>query len=131
MTTGTMTGARGAEKATGRAGRTAPGHAVTSQPFFVPAVLIGLFAVPLILGLPPNRLYGVRTRKTLADHRVWYGANKLGGWCLLVSGVFYLLIAAMVPDAGADVRVWSLHLAAFVAPLVLSLLLIRSYLTRR
>lgn len=28
-------------------------------------------------------------------------------------------------------RVWSLHLAAFAAPLVLSLLLIRSYLARR
>jgi uncharacterized membrane protein len=104
---------------------------MTSQPFFIPAILIGLFAVPLILGFPPNRVYGVRTRKTLGDHRVWYGANKLGGWCLLGSGVFYLLIAAAVPGAAADVRVWSLHLAAFVAPVVLSLLLIRSYLTRR
>jgi len=28
-------------------------------------------------------------------------------------------------------RVWSLHLTAFLAPVVLSLLVIRNYLTRR
>jgi len=45
---------------------------VTGQPFIVPAVLIALLSVPLILGLvPPNRFYGVRTRKTLAGDQIW------------------------------------------------------------
>ena len=104
---------------------------MTSQPFFIPAILIGLLAVPLILGIPPNRVYGVRTRRTLSDRRLWYRANRFGGWCLLVATLVYLLIAALTPDGGgAGLRVWAVHLVAFVAPLALGLLLIGRYLRR-
>ena len=104
---------------------------MTTQPFFVPAVLIGLLALPLILGIPPNPLYGVRTRRTLAERRLWYRANRFGGWCLLAATIVYLLIAALTPDGGgADLGVWGLHLVAFVVPLALSLLLIGRYLKR-
>ena len=103
---------------------------MTAQPFFVPAVLIGLVAIPLILGIPPNRLYGVRTRRTLSDRRLWYRANRFGGWCLLAATMAYLLIAALTPDGGTDLRVWVLHLVAFVGPLALGLLLIGRYLKR-
>jgi hypothetical protein len=40
---------------------------MSSQPFFVPAVIIFVVSLPLVLGLVPrNRIYGIRTRKTLS-----------------------------------------------------------------
>lgn len=53
---------------------------MVDQPFFLPAAIIGVLEIPLILGLVPrNRLYGVRTSKTLADDHAWYPANRVGG----------------------------------------------------
>jgi uncharacterized membrane protein len=53
---------------------------MTHQPFFVPAVLIFVLAIPLVLGLiPRNRFYGVRTAKTLSRDDIWYRANRFGG----------------------------------------------------
>jgi uncharacterized membrane protein len=107
---------------------------MTGQPFFIPAVLIALISVPLILGLVPrNRLYGVRTRKTLSDDRIWYPANRLGGWLLLASSALYVLISTVVPYEAptGSLAVWLLHLGAFVGPLLVSLLWIRQFLSRQ
>jgi uncharacterized membrane protein len=53
---------------------------MNERPFLIPALLIAAAAVPLILGLVPrNRLYGVRTPRTLSADRIWYPANRLGG----------------------------------------------------
>jgi hypothetical protein len=60
------------------------GEAMTNQPFFVPALLIGIAAIPLILGLVPrNRMYGFCTSRTLSDDSVWYRSNRFGGWGLV------------------------------------------------
>ncbi len=102
-----------------------------SQPFFVPAVLFILLAIPLILGLMPrNWGYGIRTRKTLSDDRSWYPANRFGGWAILVSSVIYLVVAVLFPDnsGGVNLAAWLIHLAAFVLPLLISLLLVRAYI---
>ncbi len=107
---------------------------MTGQPFFVPAILIALLAAPLILGLVPrNRVYGVRTRKTLAEDGIWYPANRLGGWLLLASSALYLLISTVVPyEAPAgSLAAWLLHLGAFVGPLLVSVLWIRQFLSRQ
>jgi uncharacterized membrane protein len=104
---------------------------LTAQPFLIPAVLIALLAIPLILGVvPPNRIYGVRTRRTLSDARVWYAANRAGGWLLLAASVVYLLVAALAPYAVAPRGrlLWALHLLGFLAPLLLGFLLLRRYL---
>ena len=102
-----------------------------SQPFFVPASIILVLALPLILGLiPPNRLYGVRTVETLADKQRWYQANRYGGWALLVSSLLYLGVAARFPSVVAgktQFGLWLVHLVAFAGPLAVSLLLIRRY----
>jgi|SRR6266536_3015455 len=104
------------------------------QPFFWPAILILLLAIPLILGLiPRNRAYGVRTSKTLADDRVWHHANRYGGRAFLVSSVIYLAAAGVLPISVSgrdDFGRWLLHLCAFVFPLVASLLRIRSYVKK-
>lgn len=107
---------------------------MTEQPFFVPAILIALVSAPLILGLVPrNPVYGVRTRKTLSDDRIWYPVNRLGGWLLLASSALYVLISAVVPyEAPAgSLAVWLLHLGAFVGPLLVSVLWIRQFLGRQ
>jgi uncharacterized membrane protein len=47
----------------------------------------GLFVIlglPLVAGrVPPNALYGYRTRRTLSDPTAWYPANRVCGyWCI-------------------------------------------------
>jgi SdpI/YfhL protein family len=50
-------------------------------------VLVGL-SIPLILRkVPPNRAYGFRVPRTLADPAVWYEANAYSGKCVLLAGV--------------------------------------------
>jgi hypothetical protein len=86
--------------------------------------------MPLALGvIPPNRVYGVRTRGTLADAGRWYAVNRVGGWCLLAASLCYLAMSAVLlpPGSGGDVASWLLHLAAFMAPLALGILVIYRY----
>lgn len=102
-------------------------------PFFIPSILIIVASVPLVLGLVPrNRVYGIRTCKTLADDRLWYPANKFGGWALILACLAYLLLSVLVPCNGAapgTFSVWTVHFAGFLLPLaggiVLTLLYIR------
>jgi len=101
---------------------------MSSQPFFVPAVIIFVVSLPLILGLVPrNRIYGIRTRKTLSDDRTWSSVNRFGGGMILAASVFYLIVAMIFPYSGAAFLAWSLHLAAFAGPLLVSALVIARY----
>lgn len=51
-----------------------------------------LISLPLVLrAVPPNRLYGFRTRKTLTNPDVWYEANYKGGVGLIVASVIGLV----------------------------------------
>lgn len=55
--------------------------------YMLPGLAI-VFGVPMALGLvPPNRLYGYRTRKTLSSEAVWYRANRAAGWSLVLCGI--------------------------------------------
>ena len=59
---------------------------MTTQPFAVPALL----AVPLVLGVVPrNRLYGVRTARSLSDDGVWYPANRVAGAAIMIASSVY------------------------------------------
>lgn len=101
--------------------------AMASQPFSIPAVIFIVLSVPLVLGLmPPNRFYGVRTRRTLSSRAVWYRANRVAGWGVMAASAFYLEVTRShpyVPAAPDFYKVFLLHLAAFVGPLVLALVL--------
>jgi hypothetical protein len=46
--------------------------------------------------IPPNLFYGVRTRKTLSDPRIWYEANYQGGIALIVASLFGLICWAVI-----------------------------------
>jgi hypothetical protein len=69
-------------------------------------VLPGLavvFGIPMALGLvPPNRFYGYRTRKTLSSLDVWYRANRVSGWSMLVAGIAALGHNALFRHDHAD-----------------------------
>lgn len=83
--------------------------------------------------VPPNRVYGVRTRRTLADAGRWYAVNRVGGWCLLAVSLGYLAMSAVLLPLGSagDVASWLFHLAAFVGPLALGILVIQRYAKTR
>jgi len=65
------------------------------------AAVTALVGLPLALRqVPRNRLYGVRTRRTLADDRVWYETNAYGGRCLILGSavtVVIVLILGLTP----------------------------------
>jgi uncharacterized membrane protein len=107
---------------------------MTDQPFLIPTVLLCVVALPLVLGvIPRNRLYGVRTQRTLSDDRVWYCVNRVAGLALLVSSGVYGAVAAIRPYdrlAADNFATWGLHLAAFVVPVIISLGLATQYAKR-
>jgi uncharacterized membrane protein len=98
---------------------------MSTQPFAVPALILFIVALPLVLGLiPRNRLFGFRTKKTLSDDGIWYGVNRSAGIAIMLASVVYGLAARTWPydRAAADnFSVWTIHLAAFAAPLVVGL----------
>ncbi len=101
------------------------------HPFLVPSLIFFVLSIPLILGIvPPNRGYGIRTAKTLSEPRLWYSANRFGGWALLVSSLVYMAMSLVSPSAERGFTVWLAHLTAFAIPLLVSLLLIRRFISR-
>jgi hypothetical protein len=104
---------------------------MASQPFFIPALIFMILALPLILELVPRQwILGIRTPKTLTDEATWYRANRFGGWAFLISSLVYLGVAWAVPclaPCGTNFAQWLVHLAAFGLPLVLSIFAIRLY----
>jgi uncharacterized membrane protein len=107
---------------------------MSTQPFAVPAILLLIVALPLVLGvIPRNRLYGFRTKKTLADDAVWYPVNRFAGVAILIASGVYALAAMTWPyDRAApdNFSIWLLHLAAFAGPLLVGLVAAGSYLKR-
>ena len=48
--------------------------------------VIALVCIPLAMRLiPPNPVYGVRTKRTAADPALWYNVNAVGGQLMLVA----------------------------------------------
>jgi hypothetical protein len=105
-----------------------------TQPFAVPAAILFLLAIPLVLGLiPRNRFYGMRTRTTLSDDRRWYAGNRAAGVAIMLASGAYGAVAAAWPydrAASDNFSTWTVHLAAFVVPLVLGLSMAHRYAKR-
>ena len=56
--------------------------------------LFALLSIPLVLGkVPPNPVYGYRTRATLGDGALWYGANAFFGRRLLLGSILAATVA--------------------------------------
>jgi uncharacterized membrane protein len=102
-----------------------------SQPFFIPAVIFVVISVPLVLGIvPPNRIYGVRTRRSLSSPEVWRRTNRVAGWGVLAASVFYLEVTRSypyIPAARDFYKVLLIHIAAWAGPLVAALVIAVRY----
>ena len=65
--------------------------------------LTGIISIPLLFDMvPPNRLYGVRTRASFASESNWYSINRFGAKrFLLFSGEVILLgiVCRSLPEA--------------------------------
>jgi hypothetical protein len=98
------------------------------QPFIIPALAVLITALPLAFGLiSRNPYYGFRNAKTLSDAKVWYRVNRIGGWGMSLSSLCYLVVADLYPAVhgqhDVDFSKWIVHLAVFVVPLLLSVLI--------
>jgi uncharacterized membrane protein len=78
--------------------------------------IVAAVGVPLILKLvPPNPIYGVRTRKTTRSPEVWYEVNRFGGWALVIAAGVTAL--ALMFYSGTWLRSSWAQLFAFVVPI--------------
>ena len=60
--------------------------------FGIIGILYIVLGVPLALGkIPPNGGYGFRTPRTLSDPRIWYEANRISGYDIVIAGVAILV----------------------------------------
>lgn len=93
---------------------------------FVPAVLVGLVAVPLALKLvPPNRLYGFRTAKTLANREIWFRVNRFAGLALIAAAAATLCAFLAMPELASG-RSFA-GLLVLIAPVVAALVATVAY----
>ena len=81
--------------------------------------LIAIASVPLILKLvPPNPIYGVRTRRALENPDIWFRINQFGGWALIAAaGVTAILLMLY---SGTWLNSFWAQVAALVIPIAIA-----------
>jgi hypothetical protein len=94
-------------------------------PLLIVSGVIGVSCVPLILQrVPPNRLYGIRTRRTLEDEALWYRVNRVGGWMLLVASLVSLALLIAIDRGSVALP----EVVAFAGPILVALVACFIYL---
>jgi uncharacterized membrane protein len=89
--------------------------------FLVPCAIIAAVSLPLMFSLvPPNRIYGFRTRRTLADRELWFRANRFSGWALFIAAATSAAIFVLDPEISSGRS--GLGLIVFVVPLVAAII---------
>ncbi|MBF0563633.1 MAG: SdpI family protein [Nitrospirae bacterium] len=105
-----------------------------TQPFLIPSLLILIASIPLAMGVVPrNRVYGIRTCKTLSDDSIWYPANRLGGRALIISCIIYLSISVLIPydvHTQSNSSVWTIHFISFLLPLAAGIIVTLLYVRK-
>ena len=68
--------------------------AVQTFKWIAAGVIFILISIPPILKLvPPNQWYGFRVAKAFTDEIIWYAANRVMGYDLLIAGVLIVIAA--------------------------------------
>ena len=97
--------------------------------FLLPCGIIAVASIPLILRIvPPNRVYGFRTRRTLASRALWFRANRFAGCVLLIASGVTAGIFTIRPEYASGRSLAGL--VAFVVPLVIALAASFAYVRR-
>ena len=89
-------------------------------PFLVPCGIIAVASIPIMLNLvPPNRLYGFRTRQTLANRDLWFRANRFAGFACFIAAAASAAVFAIHPEYASGRSF--IGLLVFAVPLVTAL----------
>jgi uncharacterized membrane protein len=65
--------------------------------FILLGLLLAGLGVPLSMGkVPPNHIYGFRTRHTLSDPNIWYPANAYSGNLMTIAGLILAIVAPLL-----------------------------------
>lgn len=108
---------------------------LVQMPLIAPESLILLVymlasGVLILLGLPlyfrkvpPNRFYGFRTRRTLADSEVWDAVNRVTGGWMVLTGAVTAGVATWAQRAGFNAPTAAgLNLTTFVGGMAIMLI---------
>jgi hypothetical protein len=86
----------------------------------VPCAIIAVASVPLMFGMvPPNGVYGFRTRQTLASPELWFRANRFAGFALFISAAISAAIFLFQPEFASGRSL--VGVAVLVGPIVAAL----------
>jgi uncharacterized membrane protein len=83
-------------------------------------VIFMIVSLPFILEkVPPNRWSGFRVHKTLSDEKIWYAANQIMGYDLLIAGIIILgtAIATAIMIRSNPALANKINLAVFILSL--------------
>jgi len=72
----------------------------------------------MLKAVPPNKVYGFRTRQTLANRELWFRANRFAGTALFIAAGTSAVIFLQPGYASGRSAV---GLAVFVVPLIAAL----------
>ena len=97
--------------------------------FLLPCGIIAVASIPLILSIvPPNDIYGFRTRQTRKDRELWFRASRFAGCAFFVASGVSVAIFATNPEYASG-RSFA-GLVVFVLPLVVALAASFAYVRR-
>ena len=92
---------------------------MNSTYYLIAAGVIAVASIPLIAkAVPPNRVYGFRTRRTLSNERTWYSANRFAGWALFIAAIISAAAIAILPQETLSAPGYAA--AVLVVPLVVA-----------
>ena len=101
----------------------------TVIPLLVPCGIVAAASIPLILKLvPPNKLYGFRTQRTLSDRDLWFRANRFAGCAFLIAAAASACVFVVAPEYASGRS--AAGLVILVAPLAIALAASVAYLRR-
>jgi uncharacterized membrane protein len=77
--------------------------------FTITGLVLAIVGMPLSMGkIPPNHVYGFRTRRTLSDPDIWYPANAYAGRLMTIGGLIISIAAPLlVVIPGIDLLTYS------------------------
>jgi uncharacterized membrane protein len=73
----------------------------------------------MLKAVPPNKVYGFRTRQTLANRELWFRANRFAGAALFIAAGTSAVIFLLQPGYASGRS--AVGLAVFVVPLIAAL----------
>ena len=76
--------------------------------------------------VPPNDVYGFRTRQTLSSPEVWFRANRFAGCALFIAAGISAGVLAAYPEYSSGLA----GLAVFLVPVVMALSASFAYVRR-